>query len=318
MEDYLTDALQGRDDPIDSVEELREIVSRLPCDSRGGGNRQQILNASDEVLELMLKLVNFEIGDRGKCGIVLPHASGGKLEGGGEEEHVGGGFTPKAPEIFKSCEVCGTPGCKHGCPCKQAVYCGQECQRKHWRTHKSTCAVALAKKASKDTVTQQQQGNLRFRPASGGSGPTHDSSGTESVPGRPGGGAVEDAVRTRGTKEKHADSNDDDNKNNDSRSSRDDKNRLALGPEYSKWLWRSSWMHSISCIVALSVPVYDCALPPGIVFITSLNYWRRPDYGWRRYTDIVCVQLGLWWQVIRNMDAQEPNRTAAFVITVIM
>lgn len=94
--------------------------------------------------------------------------------------------------------------------------------------------------------------------------------------------------------------------------------KLALPPELSKWLWRSSWMHLISCAVALSIPVYDCALSPGIVFITSLNYWRHADYSWRRYFDIVLVQPCLWWQVIRNVDAQEPNRSIAFTTTAMM
>lgn len=94
--------------------------------------------------------------------------------------------------------------------------------------------------------------------------------------------------------------------------------KLALDPQYSKWLWRSSWMHSVSCITALCLGVYDCAFPPGIVLVTSLNYWRHPDFGWRRYVDIICVQAGMWWQVLRAVDAREPNRAISFTVTGIM
>lgn len=94
--------------------------------------------------------------------------------------------------------------------------------------------------------------------------------------------------------------------------------QLALPPEYSKWLWRTSWTHSISVVVALSVHAYDCAIMPGIVLATSLNYWRHPDFGWRRYVDIICVQIGLSWNVVRIVDAKEPNRSISYALAATM
>jgi hypothetical protein len=92
----------------------------------------------------------------------------------------------------------------------------------------------------------------------------------------------------------------------------------ALSPKYARWLWFSSWMHSITVLVAVSMHVYDLALLATIVLFTSLNYWKLPDYGWRRYADILCVQIGLWWSIIRTVDTSEPCRTISVVCSCTM
>ena len=46
----------------------------------------------------------------------------------------------------KICVACNKPGCTLKCPCKLVNYCGEECQRAHWPTHKKDCRLALAKK----------------------------------------------------------------------------------------------------------------------------------------------------------------------------
>ena len=46
----------------------------------------------------------------------------------------------------KICGACNKPGCSLKCACKLVFYCGEECQRAHWPTHKKKCRLALAKK----------------------------------------------------------------------------------------------------------------------------------------------------------------------------
>src|SRR6056300_789433 len=46
----------------------------------------------------------------------------------------------------KICGACSKPGCSLKCPCKLVFYCGEECQRAHWPTHKKDCRLAHAKK----------------------------------------------------------------------------------------------------------------------------------------------------------------------------
>jgi hypothetical protein len=93
--------------------------------------------------------------------------------------------------------------------------------------------------------------------------------------------------------------------------------KMCLSPALSRRLWWSSWIHAPALLVALSLQVYDLALLAGIVLFTSLNYWRHPDYGCRRYIDIVSVQVAIWWLGFRNMDALEPNRTMGFFFAII-
>jgi hypothetical protein len=90
--------------------------------------------------------------------------------------------------------------------------------------------------------------------------------------------------------------------------------KMCLGPENSKWLWRSSWMHAVSMCVAWSYGLYDLAVLALMVLYTSLNYWRCPNYGYRRYVDIMCVQLAGWWMSLRNLDGIEPFHSIAMTL----
>jgi len=60
----------------------------------------------------------------------------------------------------------------------------------------------------------------------------------------------------------------------------------------------------ISCIYAIYKNHYDLALVPGGVFLTSINYWRCPDYSWRRYLDMIYVKLALIYQIYRAYNAE--------------
>jgi hypothetical protein len=67
---------------------------------------------------------------------------------------------------------------------------------------------------------------------------------------------------------------------------------LALPHAHSKWLYRCSHLCLASALVACATSKWDFAMVVLGAGITSLNYWRRPDYGWRRYFDIVYIQAG--------------------------
>jgi hypothetical protein len=41
------------------------------------------------------------------------------------------------------------------------------------------------------------------------------------------------------------------------------------------------------------------ALCPAVVFLTSINYWRKPENTWRRNLDMTCVQLSLLYQIYK-------------------
>src|SRR6056300_866863 len=58
----------------------------------------------------------------------------------------------------KICGACNKPGCHLKCACKLVFYCGEECQRAHWPTHKKDCRLAHAKKV-KDAKREHGRDN---------------------------------------------------------------------------------------------------------------------------------------------------------------
>ena len=56
------------------------------------------------------------------------------------------------------------------------------------------------------------------------------------------------------------------------------------------YLWRLSWLSFFSGLVAMSTRHFDLCFVPFGVWFTSILYWWRPDYSWRRYFDMVYVQ----------------------------
>ncbi len=60
---------------------------------------------------------------------------------------------------------------------------------------------------------------------------------------------------------------------------------------------------------------YDLAICRGIVLLNSLNYWRKPDYSWRRYIDIACVYPVLGYSM--NSALRAPYGREYFIVQTI-
>lgn len=57
----------------------------------------------------------------------------------------------EAASVSDCCEVCGCGGASKHCSCLAVRYCGRECQKAHWKTHKKSCRARLpGKKALED------------------------------------------------------------------------------------------------------------------------------------------------------------------------
>lgn len=89
--------------------------------------------------------------------------------------------------------------------------------------------------------------------------------------------------------------------------------RTVLPASQFQLIWRLSWLSLLSGIVALACRHFDLFWVPLGVWLTSINYWRHPDFSWRRYLDIVFVQVALWYQVYRAYGAD--NRDWYYSIT---
>jgi hypothetical protein len=81
-------------------------------------------------------------------------------------------------------------------------------------------------------------------------------------------------------------------------------NSVILYPEQSYFIWKVSWVSLISCVYAIYQGYNDLAIVPGGVLITSLNFWRHPDYSWRRTLDMNYVRVALSYQLLRSYNSE--------------
>jgi hypothetical protein len=75
---------------------------------------------------------------------------------------------------------------------------------------------------------------------------------------------------------------------------------LPMSYEYSKFLFYSSFSMLIATIISYIMNDIYITSYFLIMFLTSINYWRRPEYGLRRNIDLFMVKFGLCavlWQV---------------------
>jgi hypothetical protein len=81
-------------------------------------------------------------------------------------------------------------------------------------------------------------------------------------------------------------------------------NGCILYPKQYSYIYKISFLSFFSSLYAIYRGYYDLALVPGSVFLTSINYWRKPDYSWRRYFDVFIVLLVFTYQNVRAYKAE--------------
>jgi hypothetical protein len=59
--------------------------------------------------------------------------------------------------IMDGHSVCPRSSRKLGCPCKEVIYCSEECQKHHWKIHKMTCKHAKEKKEQKEKDAKKKK-----------------------------------------------------------------------------------------------------------------------------------------------------------------
>jgi len=69
-----------------------------------------------------------------------------------------------------------------------------------------------------------------------------------------------------------------------------------LEKQHYIWVYRSSHITLISFFYSLYQAQYGLAFIPGSIFITSLLYWKKPDYSYRRYLDMAVVKMSMVYQ----------------------
>ena len=82
------------------------------------------------------------------------------------------------------------------------------------------------------------------------------------------------------------------------------ENGCILYDDQCRFIYKVSFLSLFSSLYALYRGHYDMALAPGGVFLTSINYWRKPNYSWRRYVDMVYVKMAISYQMYRAYNAE--------------
>lgn len=72
-----------------------------------------------------------------------------------------------------------------------------------------------------------------------------------------------------------------------------DDSLLVVPLSYSKFLFYSSFSMLVSVIIAIIVNDIYVTCYFLLLFLTSINYWRRPEYGLRRNIDLFVVRCGM-------------------------
>ena len=73
---------------------------------------------------------------------------------------------------------------------------------------------------------------------------------------------------------------------------------MILPKQYSQRIFKSSFLTLISVATSIHFKLYNFTLVTTSVFLTSVNYWRRPVYGWRRNIDIFTSVSGCIYQTL--------------------
>ena len=73
----------------------------------------------------------------------------------------------------------------------------------------------------------------------------------------------------------------------------------SLHPEQYRIIYKISFISLGTSLYAIYHGNYDLSICSGGAFLTSINFWRYPDYSWRRYLDMVYVKLALCYQLYR-------------------
>jgi len=69
--------------------------------------------------------------------------------------------------------------------------------------------------------------------------------------------------------------------------------KLPMTYEYSKFLFYSSFSMGISALIAYIMNDLFITSYLVLLFLTSINHWRQPEYGLRRNIDLTVVSIGV-------------------------
>ena len=88
---------------------------------------------------------------------------------------------------------------------------------------------------------------------------------------------------------------------------------FVVAQEHAKKIYRVSFISLLPTCLSFHYGKYDVMLVPFSVFATSINYWRKPTYGWRRNIDIAAVCGGACFQLCRVLKCENKHLVLTFM-----
>ena len=82
------------------------------------------------------------------------------------------------------------------------------------------------------------------------------------------------------------------------------ENNCILQPEQYNFLWKTSFLSLFSSLYGIYKGHNDISYSTFAVFLSSINYWKKPNYSWRRYLDITVVNISLIYHLLRAQNSQ--------------
>ena len=77
-----------------------------------------------------------------------------------------------------------------------------------------------------------------------------------------------------------------------------------LEPKYYNLIFRTSCLTGVSSCYAIYKGQYAVGLGIMCVFLTSIHYWKYPDYSYRRYLDMAVTKTTVLYQFYTAINAQ--------------
>jgi hypothetical protein len=81
-------------------------------------------------------------------------------------------------------------------------------------------------------------------------------------------------------------------------------NGCILPHEQYSLILKVSYISGFTSLYAFYNNYIDIAGVNFCVFLSSINYWRKPDYSWRRTLDMTFVKIALVYELIRAYEAE--------------
>jgi hypothetical protein len=80
---------------------------------------------------------------------------------------------------------------------------------------------------------------------------------------------------------------------------------LVLEKHHSKWIYYLGWVSFVNSLIGFYNGYYDTAFMLLSAFLTCINYWRHPIYGFRRNLDITVTSIVVSYNLVSVVYCQK-------------